>query len=288
MNKPSLRQITKGLLATYNRRPREHLSQNFLINPEVLQRITKAAEISKDDLVIEIGTGLGVLTNELAEQAGFVVTVEIDGEFNQISKAVLKKHDNINFILADFLKLDLDKVIRENLGSFKNIKVVANVPYHITSPIIEKLIKYNKVHAENLIQLILLTIQKEVAERMASAPGSKVYGSLSVFVQYYNETKIHSLIPRFSFYPQPSVSSAILILKPYTLKPFVAADEDLLEQIVRSGFGNRRKQLRNTISKFGEKVNNAGIDLSRRPETLSIEEFVKIANTISEKEVLPF
>jgi 16S rRNA (adenine1518-N6/adenine1519-N6)-dimethyltransferase len=283
---PSLLQVTKELLAAYNRLPRKSLSQNFLINPEILARLISAGEITGEEVVIEIGTGLGVLTNELAEKAKAVITIETDKELSSISKTILSKHKNIHVISADFLKLHLEEligefidkgVIREN----NNLKVVSNVPYHITTPIIEKLIYYNRENPIHPVSQLVLTIQKEVAERMESRPGSKVYGSLSVFVQYYNEARIHSLIPRFAFYPPPSVSSAILVLKPYLAeKPFVAKDEKLFEKLVRATFGNRRKKLRNTLAQFGEKVNEAGIDLNRRPETLSVEEFVQIANML--------
>ncbi|MCX5750374.1 MAG: 16S rRNA (adenine(1518)-N(6)/adenine(1519)-N(6))-dimethyltransferase RsmA [Candidatus Saganbacteria bacterium] len=284
---PSLLQVTKELLATYNRLPRKSLSQNFLINPEILTRLLNAGEVSEQDVVIEIGTGLGVLTNELAEHSKAVITIETDKELSSISKTVLNKHKNIHFISDDFLKIDLSDLIQEYIdngviGESDNIKVVSNVPYHITTPIIESLIYYNRENPVHPIILIVLTIQKEVAERMASAPGSKVYGSLSVFVQYYNETYVHSLIGRLSFYPPPSVSSAILVLKPYLAdqKPFVAKDEKLFEKLVRATFGNRRKQLRNTLAQFGEKVSEAGIDLHRRPETLSVEEFIRIVNVL--------
>ncbi|MFA4858964.1 MAG: rRNA adenine dimethyltransferase family protein, partial [Candidatus Margulisiibacteriota bacterium] len=171
---PTLNQITQELLNSIERRPQKRWGQNFLIDPAILARIASAADLSPTDTVIEIGTGLGILTKELADRAGRVITFEIDTELLKLSKEILARYQNIEFIRGDFLKSDYAKIVR----GLNNYKVVANLPYYITAPIVEKIFE-----VEHPPETIILTVQKEVAERMAARPGKKSYGSFAVFCQ---------------------------------------------------------------------------------------------------------
>lgn len=265
---PSLAEITKELLASYNRRPRKRLGQHFLIDPQVLQRIIKAAELTKEDLIIEIGSGLGVVTAELAKHAGQVIAIEIDKELAKISRDVLKSVSNVNLIAEDILKANLVQLVRD--GKYK---IVGNLPYYITAPIIEKILE-----AENKPELAVLMIQKEVAERMAASPGSKKYGSFSIFVQYHAKVKLDSFVSKSSFHPWPEVSSAIVVLKPYQTPKYQIKDEKLFFDIVHAAFQQRRKKLKNSLAKYNLAGTNA--DLNRRPETLNIDDFAKLANYV--------
>ena len=263
---PTLAQITKELLATYGRHPRKRLGQHFLVDPQVVQRILRAAELTKKDHVLEIGTGLGILTKELADHVQKVTTVEVDKELLKIAKEVLKDYANIEFIHGDFLKMELNSLCPEG-----NYKIVGNLPYYITTPVIEKILK-----AKTKPQLAVLMLQKEVAERMAASPGTKKYGSFSIFVQYHAEVKIDSFVSKSSFYPWPEVSSAIIVLKPYSTPKYEVKNEKLFFDLVHTAFQQRRKKLKNSLAEFN--LENKGIDLSRRPEELSLEEFARLAN----------
>ncbi|MFH1541603.1 MAG: 16S rRNA (adenine(1518)-N(6)/adenine(1519)-N(6))-dimethyltransferase RsmA [bacterium] len=263
---PTLAQVTKELLATYIRYPRKSLGQHFLIDPQVLARIIAAAELTKDDLVLEIGSGLGIVTSEIAPLVYQMIAVEIDKELVSMSKEVLKPFDNISFVDQDILKVELKELI---LG--RKYKVIGNLPYYITSPIIAKLLE-----AEQKPEIIVIMIQKEVAERMIAPPGSKTYGSFSIFVQYYAEVQINSLVSKSSFLPWPEVGSAVVVLKPHQAPKYKVNDEKLLFELVHKSFQQRRKQIRNSLKEYN--LENAGINMSRRPETLSIEEFASLAN----------
>ncbi|OGB87893.1 ribosomal RNA small subunit methyltransferase A [candidate division WOR-1 bacterium RIFCSPLOWO2_02_FULL_46_20] len=253
-------------MASYNRHPRKRLGQHFLTDPQVLQRIINAAELDIDDLVIEIGSGLGVVTSEIAKLVYHLVAIEIDKELLKISKDVLKLFHNISFEPKDILKIDLHELA---LG--RKYKIIGNLPYYITAPIIEKILE-----AKDKAELAVLMVQKEVAERMAEAPGSKKYGSFSVFVQYHAEVKLNSFVSKSSFLPWPEVGSALVVLKPHQTPKYKVKDEKLFFDIVHAAFQQRRKQLSNSLSEF--KIEGIDIDLSRRPETLGIDEFVKITN----------
>lgn len=263
---PTLAQITKELLGSYNRLPRKRLGQHFLVDPQVLERIIKAAELNSDDLVIEIGSGLGVVTTELAKQAHHVIAIEIDKELVRICKDVLASFHNISFEAKDILKTDLTKLA---LG--RKYKVVGNLPYYITAPIIEKILE-----AKEKPELVVLMVQKEVAERMVAAPGSKKFGSFSIFIQYHAEVKLNSLVSKSSFYPWPEVGSAVVVLKPYQEQKYQVKSAKRFFDIVHAAFQQRRKMLRNSLKNF--KLEKSGIDLQRRPEQLSIDEFVTLAN----------
>jgi 16S rRNA (adenine1518-N6/adenine1519-N6)-dimethyltransferase len=263
---PTLSKITKELLAAYGRYPRKKLGQHFLVDPGVLKRIINAGELSKDDLVIEIGSGLGVVTSELAKHVYHLIAIEIDSELLRISKEVLKTFDNISFVPNDILKTDLKELI---MG--RRYKIIGNLPYYITAPIVEKILV-----TDEKPELAVLMVQKEVAERMAASPGSKKYGSFSIFVQYYAEVAINSFVSKSSFYPWPEVGSAVIVLKPYKTPKYKVKDEKRFFDIVHAAFQQRRKKIRNPLKEYN--LEDAGIDLNRRAETLSIEEFAQLSN----------
>ncbi|MBI5399573.1 ribosomal RNA small subunit methyltransferase A [Candidatus Saganbacteria bacterium] len=273
MNTPTLAQITRELLMAYNRFPRKQLGQHFLVDPMVLQRIIAAAEVTSDDLIVEIGSGLGLVTLELAKRANHVIAIEIDGELLRISQDVLKSQNNISFVRKDILKTDLNEL---TVG--RHFKVVGNLPYYITSPILEALLTL-----KDRPEKVVIMTQKEVAERMAAAPGTKKYGSFSVFVQYYADIKLNSLISKSSFYPWPEVSSALVVLTPHKEPLYPVQDEKLFFDIMHAAFQQRRKQLRNSLADF--KIEGLDFDFSRRPETVSVKDFVKLANELNDKTI---
>ena len=262
---PTLAHITKELLASYDRYPRKRLGQHFLVDPQVLDRIIKAADLNLDDLVIEIGSGLGLVTSEIAKRVYQVIAIEIDKELLKISEEVLKSFQNISFVAKDILKTNLDEL---TVG--RRYKIIGNLPYYITAPIIEKIFE-----TENQPELAVLMVQKEVAERMASGPGTKKYGSFSIFTQFHAEVKLDSLVSKSSFYPWPEVSSAIVVLKPYLTPKYVVKSKKIFFDLVHSAFQQRRKKLKNSLEKFDLK--NTTVDLNRRPEELSLEEFAELA-----------
>jgi len=266
---PTLAQITKALLAAYNRYPRKNLGQHFLIDPQVVERIIAAAVLGPDDLVIEIGSGLGVVTAEIAQRVNHLIAIELDQELLGISREVLKERKNISFVHQDILKADLAA-----LAHGRKYKVVGNLPYYITAPIVEKL-----VTAEVKPERAVIMVQKEVAERMVAAPGTKKYGSFSVFCQFYAAVKLESLVSKSSFLPWPTVSSALVSLIPTPYPLFPGLNEERFFKIVHAAFQQRRKKLSTSLAEFD--LTDAGIDLNRRPETLSLEEFAKLAANAS-------
>ncbi len=273
-NPLTLAAITRELLGALNRFPRKSLGQHFLVDPQVLERILNAAEITKEDLIIEVGSGLGVITAEIAKRAGHVIAIEIDQELIRASKEVLKDFTNVTFVESDFLKVDLDDLLKDfSDGEDIAYKVIGNLPYYITTPIIEKLFG-----ARNRPEVAVLMMQKEVAQRMVEKPGTKTYGALSVFVQFHATVELNSLVSKSSFYPWPEVSSAVVVLRPHHPPKYKVPSERLFLSIVHAAFQQRRKQIRNSLEEFMPEIEKAGIDPNRRPETLSVEEFVQIAN----------
>lgn len=248
-------------MGIYNRHAHKRLGQNFLIDQNVLDRIVSAAELTADDEVLEIGCGLGVLTQALVERVKRVTTLDLDKDMLQISKEVLSNYQNVEFVYADFLEWTPTRTFT---------KVVANVPYYITSPIIEKLL--SETSNEERATRIVLTVQKEVAERISAGPGTKKFGSFSVFVQNRADVEMASLVSRRSFYPMPNVDSAILIIKPLERPRY-----NISEKLVRAAFSQRRKTIRNTLKEFNIDFEKLGIDPIRRAETLSLEEFERLS-----------
>jgi 16S rRNA (adenine1518-N6/adenine1519-N6)-dimethyltransferase len=252
--------------------PKKYLGQNFLFDPSILHRIVEAAGIKHDDTVVEIGPGYGTLTKMIAEVAKKVIAIELDFDLYEKLKDELKDFKNIELIHGDALKYPY-----ENLEPFK---VVANIPYYITTPIIFRLLEARK----NLGSMTL-TIQKEVAQRIAAGPGTKDYGVLSIAVQYYCETELKFIIPKGAFRPVPKVDSAVIrieILKEPRVK---AVDEKLFFRLIKTAFSQRRKTLSNSLKPVAKDIKDilleAGIVPGRRPETLTIEEFARLCNILA-------
>ena len=277
---------TIEILQKYNFSFQKKFGQNFLIDTHVLDKIIASAEITKEDMVLEIGPGIGTMTQYLACAARKVVAVEIDNSLIPILKNTLKDYDNIRIINDDVMKLDLAALAKEENGG-KPIKVVANLPYYITTPIIMGLFE-NHVPVES----ITVMIQKEVAERMQVGPGTKEYGALSLAVQYYAKPYIVANVPPNCFMPRPKVSSAVIRLTKLKEPPVQVKDERLMFGIIRASFNQRRKTLVNGLSNSAElnlskeeaiqAVESLGKGVSIRGEALSLEEFAKIANYILE------
>ncbi|WP_216831188.1 16S rRNA (adenine(1518)-N(6)/adenine(1519)-N(6))-dimethyltransferase RsmA [Alkalihalobacterium elongatum] len=273
---------TRAILEKYKFSFKKSLGQNFLIDLNILNRILNAAGVTDQVGAIEIGPGIGALTEQLAKRADKVVTFEIDQRLLPVLKDTLSPYDNIKVIHSDVLKADVKQVIGEEFKEGQDIMVVANLPYYVTTPILMKLLE------EKLpIKRIVVMIQKEVAERIAAKPGSKDYGSLSIAAQYYAEAETVFTVPKTVFVPQPNVESAVLRLTIRNEPPVQVDDESFFFEVIRASFAQRRKTLFNNLSHhFGkdykeqiERVLTAAeVDPKRRGETLSIEEFAKISN----------
>ncbi|MEQ3347489.1 16S rRNA (adenine(1518)-N(6)/adenine(1519)-N(6))-dimethyltransferase RsmA [Peptoniphilus senegalensis] len=264
------------ILTKYGFRFTKSLGQNFLIDGNIVRKIADAAEISEDDNVLEIGPGVGTLTEELALRAKKVLAVEIDEKLRDLHKETLDI-ENVKVVYGDFLDLDLKKFTQEEFGD-EAFKVVANLPYYVTTPIIEKLILANV----NLISITVM-VQKEVAKRLAAEPGNKDYGSLSVFINYYTDCKYKFQVPSSVFMPKPNVDSAVVNLKMIKREE---VDTDFLFKVVRAAFTTRRKTILNSLSnsklnytkdEIKRALELSGIDESRRAETLRLEEFIVLS-----------
>ena len=263
----------------------KRFGQNFLIDTRVLDRIIEASEITKDDFVLEIGPGIGTMTQYLADAAREVTAVEIDDALIPILQDTLKEWDNVSVIHGDILKTDIRKIADEkNQG--RPIKVVANLPYYITTPIIMGLFESHVP-----VDSITVMVQKEVADRMQTGPGSKDYGALSLAVQYYAKPEIVANVPPNCFMPRPKVGSAVIRLTTYANPPVDVDDEKLMFRIIRASFNQRRKTLANglknatdlDISKelIAESIESLGHGSSVRGEALTLEEFAALSNYIS-------
>ncbi len=259
--------------------------QNFLIDPHVLEKIMKAAEIGKDDFVLEIGPGIGTLTQYLACAAKKVTAVEIDQALIPVLEDTLENFPNIEVIHGDILKIDLQKLVQEkNQG--KPIKVVANLPYYITTPILMELLEKRIPTASMTVM-----VQKEVAKRMCAGPGSKEYGALSLAVQYYSKPSIAANVPPNCFMPRPKVGSAVIQLKVYEKPPVAPQDPELMFRIIRASFNQRRKTLANGLRNFAElslrkgeiqdALEKCALPADIRGENLSLEQFVQLSDVIS-------
>ena len=263
----------------------KRFGQNFLIDTHVLDRIISASEITKDDFVLEIGPGIGTMTQYLADSAREVTAVEIDDALIPILKDTLKEWDNVNVIHGDILKTDIRKIADEkNQG--RPIKVVANLPYYITTPIIMGLFESHVP-----VDSITVMVQKEVADRMQTGPGSKDYGALSLAVQYYAKPEIVANVPPNCFMPRPKVGSAVIRLTTYDNPPVEVDDEKLMFRIIRASFNQRRKTLANGLKNaadldipkelIAESIESLGHGPSVRGEALTLEEFAALSNYIS-------
>ena len=276
---------TIEILKKYNFNFQKKFGQNFLIDTHVLERIIQEAEINRQDMVLEIGPGIGTMTQYLCENAREVIAVEIDKALIPILGDTLSEYDNITVINEDILKVDINALVNEKNGG-KPIKVVANLPYYITTPIIMGLFE-KKVSVDS----ITVMVQKEVAQRMQAGPGTKDYGALSLAVQYYAKPEIVANVPPNCFMPRPNVSSAVIRLKLYD-KPFVEVEnEKLLFKIIRASFAQRRKTLLNSIHNSGElsytkeqvaeALNQMGISENIRGEALNLEQFAKLSDILN-------
>lgn len=281
MEKPIIAspEVTNHILHRFKLRADKKLGQNFLIDANIVRNIVAAAELSETDTVLEVGPGIGTLTQGLAESKAKVVAVELDTRLLPVLATTLEGYDNVRVVHGDILKVNImDEVQAESF------KVCANLPYYITTPIIFALLE-KRLPMERLVAMV----QKEVAERMAAQPGGKDYGALSVAIQYYTEPEIAFIVPPTSFIPAPAVDSAVIVCKRRAKPPVDVCDEALFFRVVKAAFSLRRKMLSNSLKNMvikSEQVAKwlelAGVDGKRRAETLSLEDFAKLTNSFHE------
>lgn len=277
---------TKEIIAKYGFSFKKSLGQNFLIDQNILNNIVAAAELDETKGALEIGPGIGALTQRLAKAAGKVTAIEIDNRLIPILKDILADEQQTTVIHGDVLKLDLKQLFADQFAGVSGVSVVANLPYYVTTPILMKLLE-EKLPLEHIVVMI----QKEVAERMAAKPGGKEYGSLSVAVQYYCVPKVVCTVPHTVFIPQPNVDSAVIKLSLRDKPAVDVPDEDHFFRVVQASFAQRRKTLANNLTAFVGKEQREAltemllknqIDPTRRGETLSLEEFARISRSMLE------
>ncbi len=276
---------TKRIVQENHIRFQKKFGQNFLIDAHVLGKIVRAAGIGPDDRVIEVGPGIGTLTQELAERAKKVICVEIDRNLVEILGETLADYDNVEIINEDILKVD-PEALRQRLGDEEGrIIMVANLPYNITSPLIMKYFE-----EAPFVETFVLMLQEEVAVRMQAEAGSKEYGSLSVATAYYADAEIAAYVPLNCFYPRPKVGSAVIRLDRHDKPPVEVYDEELLFRVVRAAFNQRRKMLSNSLTngmdkaftkeQINEALTEAGVESTQRAEELPLAKFAMIANSL--------
>jgi len=272
------------LLKQYGLRPKKSLGQHFLWKPGIVEKIVDAAEIAENDVVVEIGPGLGILTAACARRAGLVIGVELDQQLFPVLEEVLCEYDNVRLVQGNALEVDFDELVAEFSSEPRTpYKVLGNLPYYLSSSLLLRLLE-GKFRAE----LFVFMLQREVAERLVARPGGKDYGSLSVVVQYYAEPELLFTVSRDAFYPPPQVASAVVRLRRRSQPP-VEVEEALFFQVVRAAFRYRRKTLRNALLEAGllepgvleEVFRKSGIEPSRRGESLSLAEFAALANALA-------
>ena len=258
-------QATRHILKKFKLRAVKKFGQNFLIDAEVVRRIVEATQISAGDEVLEIGAGIGTLTQGLLEAGAKVTAVELDKKLPAVLKETLAGYENFRLVEGDILKVNLAELMPTSF------KVAANLPYYITTQILLMLLEKNLP-----VTKIVTMVQKEVASRMTAAPGSKIYGALSVAVQFRSEPRIAFDVPPENFLPPPAVTSSVVVCD--VRKPPFEVDEEFFFKVVRTAFAQRRKTLLNSLACFGkEKISASGIDCRRRAETLSLEEFARLS-----------
>ncbi|WP_034762954.1 16S rRNA (adenine(1518)-N(6)/adenine(1519)-N(6))-dimethyltransferase RsmA [Rossellomorea vietnamensis] len=277
---------TKEILTKYGFSFKKSLGQNFLIDPNILRNITEYAGLSEKTAAIEIGPGIGALTEHLARTSGKVVAFEIDQRLIPILDDTLSPYDNVKIINEDILEADVEAIINREFEGFDDIMVVANLPYYVTTPIILKLLM------ERLpIRGICVMLQKEVGDRISAQPGTKAYGSLSIAIQYYTEAEMVMTVPKTVFMPQPNVDSAVIRLTKRERPPVEVISEDFLFTVTRSSFAQRRKTILNNLTSqlpqgkekkelILEALSQAGVDPTRRGETLTIQEFGRLSDEL--------
>ena len=278
---------TRAIMERYGFNFKKGFGQNFLIDAHVLEKIVSAAGITKDDCVLEIGPGIGTMTQYLAESAGQVIAVEIDTNLLPILADTLKDYSNVKVINQDILKVDINELVKE-YNNGRPIKVVANLPYYITTPIIMGLFESN-VPIDN----ITVMVQKEVADRMQVGPGTKEYGALSLAVQYYAKPEIVAIVPPNCFMPRPNVGSAVIRLTRHKEVPVQVNDEKLMFKIIRASFNQRRKTLANGLNNapdihlskevIQESIEELGVPVTIRGEALTLQQFAQLSNIIGSK-----
>lgn len=270
----------KQILREHGFRPKKRLGQNFLINEAAAQRIVDFARISRDDVVVEIGPGLGILTRPLLERAREVIAVEIDERLCDILGKNFPGYGNLKVVCEDILKVGIQSLVKDG-----KVKIVGNLPYYITSPLIFHLLEQRRA-----IDSILITLQKEVAERILASPGTKDCGAISVGVRFYTRPSHVGTISRAQFWPRPKVDAGVIKLEVLDSPSVPVGDEELFFKVVRASFGKRRKMILNSLSKaktLGLKKDllmkaflDAEIDFRKRPEELSIEKFARISDLV--------
>ncbi|CEO16337.1 KsgA/Dim1 family 16S ribosomal RNA methyltransferase [[Clostridium] sordellii] len=285
MDRLSSHRKTKEVVDKHGFKFSKSLGQNFLIDDNVIDRILDGARLSKGDRIIEVGPGIGTLTREMGRAADKVVAIEIDKTLIPILKDTLDEFENIEVINQDILKVNVEDLVKEKLNGGP-VKLVANLPYYITTPIVMKFLEEDIPVTD-----IVVMVQKEVADRMNANPGTKDYGALSVAVQYYCDTEIVAKAPRHMFIPQPNVDSTVIGLHVREERKYNVDSEDIFFKTVKAAFGQRRKTLLNALGTLGflnkdeirEVLNEANIDEKRRGETLSIEEFANLSNCVNKR-----
>ncbi len=276
--------VIKEIIHKHGFRFSKSLGQNFLIDGNIIDNICDGSDINSQDEILEIGPGIGTLTQGLCKRAKKVLAVELDKRLIPILEDTLSIYKNLEIINGDILKIDLEKLLKEKFENEK-IKVVANLPYYITTPIIMKLLE------ERLnIEKIVVMVQKEVAERMKAKPGSKDYGALSIATQYYSKPQIIVNVPKNVFMPRPNVDSSVILFDVYDKPPIEVLDEKLMFMVVKAAFGKRRKTLSNSLSSGNlgiskkqvvEVLNMVNINPKLRGEVLDIKDFAKISDCIT-------
>ena len=275
------REVTLHILKAFGLRMSKKLGQNFLIDARIVQGIVEAAEIKPGDRVLEIGPGIGTLTQGLAEAGADVTAVELDKKLPAVLKETLKAYDNVRIVPGDILKVNIPEIMGE-----APFKVAANLPYYITTPILMTLLE-RRLPITHMVTMV----QKEVAERMTAKPGSRIYGALSVAVQYYTEPEIVLDVPPRSFIPAPEVMSVVVSCRVRKEPAVAVQDEKLFFRVVKAAFGQRRKTLMNALKGGGfskeavrDALEQSGIDPTRRGETLTLEEFGRLADAFAAEE----
>ena len=277
---------TKEILEKYGFSFKKSLGQNFLIDPNILRNIVSHANLTENSGAIEVGPGIGALTEHLAREAKKVVSFEIDQRLLPVLEDTLSPYDNVKIVHSDILKADVAQVIEEEMPGIEDIMVVANLPYYVTTPILMKLLNDRLP-----IRGFVVMMQKEVADRITAKPGTKAYGSLSIAIQYYVTAEIAMVVPKTVFMPQPNVDSAVIRLIKHENPPVKVIDEDFLFEVSRASFAQRRKTILNNLQNglvngkqnkelILQALEDAGIEPSRRGETLSIQEFGKLADCL--------
>lgn len=277
---------TKFILKKYNISANKKLGQNFLIDDDIIQNIIDAAELKETDLVIEIGPGLGTLTSKLLEKAGKVIAIELDEKMLKVLNDRFSLYNNFILINNDVLKVDLNKIIEENLEQLKSVKIVANLPYYITTPIIMKLLE-----SKLKIETITVMVQKEVADRITATPGDKLSGAITYSVDYYAKAEEVVFVSKSCFMPSPEVDSTVIKLEIRKEPKVNVLNEEMFFKVIKASFMQRRKTLINGLMNSGiikdrEKLNTilkeANIDSNIRGEKLTIEQFANLSNLIYE------